>query len=189
MSHTNLDFCSSTGRNMNWELLPRLLFSIILLAGTTELGGCYRGSRPPRIGSPALDFTIQDSERKVTLREFRGQVVVVNFWASWCPPCIAETPSLVRMQKRLAGKNVVVVGISADEDDNAYRAFLKKYDISFVTVRDPTAKIQHLYGTVQIPESYIIDRQGNLRRKIVNAIDWESPEIMTFLTRTADERR
>jgi cytochrome c biogenesis protein CcmG, thiol:disulfide interchange protein DsbE len=93
------------------------------------------------------------------------------------------------MQKQFKGKGVVVLGISADEDEAAYHAFLKKYDISFMTVRDPSVKIQHLYGTVQIPESYIIDGQGVLRRKIVNAIDWESPEIRMFLSEIAGTRR
>lgn len=167
----------------------RIVVPVLVLTYVCALSGCYGGSRPPRIGSKALDFTIQDTDRKVSLLDFRGQVVVVNFWASWCPPCIAETPSLVRMQTRFKDKGVVVVGISADEDAAAYHAFLKRYDISFVTVRDPSAKVQHLYGTVQIPESYIIDGQGVLRRKIVNAIDWEQPEIMTFLTRTSEGRR
>jgi len=174
------------GRSMVRQRASRILIFALEVSWVCGLTGCYGGSRPPRIGGSALDFTLQDSDRKVTLRDFRGQVVVVNFWASWCPPCIAETPSLVRMQKRFKDKGVVVVGVSADEDEAAYHAFLKKYDITFVTVREPSAKLQHLYGTAQIPESYIIDAQGNLRRKVVNAIDWESPEIVTFLTRTAE---
>ena len=165
---------------------------VILLTATSwlfMLSSCYKGSRPPRVGKPSQDFTIQDNERKVSLHDFRGQVVVLNFWASWCPPCIAETPSLVRMEKQLAGKGVVVLGVSADEDQAAYHAFLKKYDITFLTVRDPSANVQHEYGTKLIPESYVIDAHGVLRRKIVNAIDWQAPEITTFLTRVAADRR
>ena len=92
------------------------------------------------------------------------------------------------MQTRLKGKGIVVLGVSADEDEAAYHAFIRKYDISFLTIRDPTAKLQHLYGTIQIPESYIIDANGVLRRKIVNAIDWESPEIINFLSALAEQR-
>jgi cytochrome c biogenesis protein CcmG, thiol:disulfide interchange protein DsbE len=164
----------------------RISLFILLLSGVCGLNGCYGGSRPPRIGNTALDFTIRDAGREVTLREFRGKVVVVNFWASWCPPCIAETPSLVRMQNRFKDKGVVVLGISADEDERAYQAFLKKYDITFLTIRDPSTRVQTLYGTAKLPESYIIDAQGVLRRKVVNAIDWETPEITTFLMRTTE---
>jgi len=77
----------------------------------------------------------------------------------------------------------VVVAISADEDDSAYHRFINKYGMDFVTVRDPTAKIQHLYGTIQIPETYVIDREGVLRRKFINSVDWDSPEVFNFLNR------
>lgn len=145
------------------------------------LAGCYRGSRPSGIGNPAPDFTVHDTDRTVTLRQFRGQVVVLNFWASWCPPCITETPSLVAMQQRLKDKGVIVVAISADEDEQAYRRFIKDYGMNFVTVRDPSERVEHLYGTVKIPETYVIDRNGFLRRKFVSSADWNSPEVLHFL--------
>ena len=157
--------------------LPILLFCLVLLSG------CYGGTRPPRIGKAAPDFVVQDAERRVTLSQFKGQVVVLNFWASWCPPCVAETPSLVRMQQKLKDKGVIVVAISADEDDGAYHRFINKYGMDFVTVRDPSAKIQHMYGTIQIPETYIIDRDGVLRRKFANAFDWSTPEVTDFLSK------
>lgn len=156
---------------------PIVLFSLILLSG------CYGGTRPVRIGKPAPDFVVQDSERRVTLSQFKGQVVVLNFWASWCPPCVAETPSLVRMHQKLKDKGVVVVAISADEDEGAYHRFINKYGMDFVTVRDPSTKIQRLYGTIQLPETYIIDRDGVLRRKFANAFDWNTPEVTDFLSR------
>ena len=162
--------------------MRRLSFPITLLA-LVFLSGCYGGSRPPRIGKPAPDFVVQDAERRVTLSQFKGQVVVLNFWASWCPPCIAETPSLVRMQQKLRDKGVVVVAISADEDEGAYHRFINKYGMDFVTVRDPSTKTQRMYGTIQLPETYIIDRDGMLRRKFANAFDWSTPEITDFLSK------
>jgi peroxiredoxin len=159
----------------------RISFSIAVL-GLILLAGCYGGTRPPRIGKAAPDFVVQDAERRVTLSQFKGQVVVLNFWASWCPPCVAETPSLVRLQQKLKDKGVVVVAISADEDEGAYKRFINKYGMDFVTVRDPSAKIQHMYGTIQIPETYIIDRDGMLRRKFANAFDWSTPEVNDFLS-------
>jgi len=147
------------------------------------LVGCYHGSPPKGIGSPAPEFTIQDDEKKITLEQFRGKVVVLTFWASWCAPCITETPSLVAMQERLKSQGVVVVAISADEDEDAYHRFIKQYGVNFITIREPDERTQHLYGTEAIPETYIVDRNGILRRRLINAVDWQFPEILEFLSR------
>ncbi len=156
----------------------------ILVAGLlASLIGCYSGTRPPRIGSNAPDFTLQDEDRKVTLSQFRGQVVVLNFWATWCPPCVQETPSLVQMQQRLKDKGVVVVAVSIDVDEGAYHRFLTDYHVSMLTVRDPDEKSPALYGTRGWPETYIIDRTGVLRRKFIGPVDWGSPEVTDFLTK------
>lgn len=147
------------------------------------LVGCYSGSRPPRIGSPAPDFTVQDAERKVTLSQYRGQVVVLNFWATWCPPCVEETPSLVQMNDRLKNKGITLVGVSVDVDADAYHRFLKDHKIEYVTVRDVDQKSNNLYGTFKFPETYIIDRNGTLRRKFIGPVDWNSREITEFLSK------
>ncbi len=147
------------------------------------LAGCYSGGNPTRIGSNAPDFTVQDSDHKVTLSQFRGRVVVLNFWGTFCPPCIEETPSLVRMQNQMRGKGVVVLAVSIDTDDAAYHKFLKEYQINLVTVRDGEQKSSALYGTVGWPETYIIDRNGIIRRKFIGAVDWTSPEITDYLSK------
>jgi len=126
---------------------------------------------------------VKDADRTVKLSDYRGQVVVLNFWASWCPPCIQETPSLVQMQARLKDKGVVVLGVSEDADEDAYHRFLQRFSVNMVTVRDPSAKTKGLYGTVLIPETFIIDRKGVVRRKFVSAVDWNTPEITDFLTK------
>ena len=147
------------------------------------LSGCYGGSRPPRIGTSAPDFIVQDTDHKVELRDFRGKIVVLNFWATWCPPCVEEMPSLVQLEQRLSNKGVTVVGVSVDVDGDAYHKFLKDYKVDFLTVRDPDQKTSHLYGTFKYPETYIIDRKGIMRRKFIGAVDWSSPEIVDFLTK------
>lgn len=145
------------------------------------LAGCYGGSRPANIGTPAPDFTVQDSDRKVSLDELRGKVVVLNFWATWCPPCIEEMPSLVQLQQKMKGKGVEVLAISVDADQSAYNDFLKQHNVDLLTVRDADQKSNNLYGTFKFPETYIIDRQGVLRRKFIGAIDWGTPEIQDYL--------
>ena len=147
------------------------------------LSGCYSGSRPPRIGSNAPDFTVQDSDRSVTLSRYRGQVVVLNFWATWCPPCVEEMPSLVEMQRRMKPKGVTVIAVSMDVDQGAYNQFIKDHNVNLLTVRDPNQKSNTLYGTSKFPETYIIDRNGVMRRKFIGAVDWSTPEITDFLSK------
>jgi len=147
------------------------------------LVGCYGGSRPPRIGSAAPDFVVQDADRKVELRDFRGKTLVLNFWATWCPPCVDEMPSLVQLEQRFGNKGITVVGVSVDVDSDAYHKFLKDYKVDFLTVRDPDQKSSHLYGTFKYPETYVIDRNGIVRRKFIGAVDWNQPEIVDFLNK------
>jgi cytochrome c biogenesis protein CcmG/thiol:disulfide interchange protein DsbE len=163
------------------SVLPGIL--TLFLALTLTLAGCYGGSRPPHVGSSAPDFTVQDGDRKVSLDEFRGKILVLNFWATWCPPCVDEMPSLAQMQQKMKGKGVRVLAISVDVDQSAYQTFLTSYKVDLLTVRDPAQKSNNLYGTFKFPETYIIDRQGVLRRKFVGPIDWGQPEIVEYLAR------
>jgi cytochrome c biogenesis protein CcmG/thiol:disulfide interchange protein DsbE len=144
---------------------------------------CFHGSRPQHIGEAAPDFTVQDSDRKITLNQFRGDVVVLNFWASWCAPCQQETPSLISMQDRTRAKGVVVLGVSIDVDDDSYHRFLKQSGVNFVTVRDPDQNVSSMYGTHGWPETYIVDRQGVVRRKVVGPINWNAPDVIEFLSK------
>ena len=145
------------------------------------LSGCYGGSRPPRVGSAAPDFAVRDAERTVTLSQFKGQVLVLNFWATWCLPCVEEMPLLVRMQQRMQSKAVTVLAVSIDVDESNYRRFLKDHNVNLLTVRDPDQKTNSLYGTSKFPETYIIDRNGVVRRKFIGAVDWTAPDILDFL--------
>jgi cytochrome c biogenesis protein CcmG, thiol:disulfide interchange protein DsbE len=155
----------------------------LLLALTLSLTACYRGSHPPRIGNPAPDFTVQDGAKAVTLHNLRERVIVLNFWATWCPPCVQELPSLEQLQNKFKGRGVEVVGISVDVDGKAYQQFLKDHNVDFLTLRDPDQKTNTLYGTFKFPETYIIDRRGILRRKFIGAVDWNAPEIVDFLSK------
>ncbi len=166
--------------------MRRLAHGLLVLAGLAlilTLAGCYSGSRPPRIGSNAPDFTVQDSQNKVTLSQFRGQVVVLNFWATWCPPCVEEMPSLVEMQRRMKDKGITVVAVSIDVDEIAYKKFVKEHGVNLLTVRDPEQKTPTLYGTHGWPETFIIDRNGVMRRKFIGPVDWTNAEITGFLSK------
>jgi peroxiredoxin len=158
-------------------------FAALALSACLLAIGCNSGSRPQHVGSAAKDFSLQDSDRKVNLNQFRGQVLVLNFWATWCPPCVEELPSLMNMQDRLRGRGVVVLGVSIDVDQAAYHRFLKERNVNFLTVLDPEQKVAGMYGTSGWPETYIIDRQGVLRRKFIGPVDWNSAEVVQFLSK------
>ena len=158
----------------------RAIAGLILLLA---LSGCYSGTRPPRIGTVAPDFTVQDAQNKVTLSQLRGQVVVLNFWATWCAPCVEEVPSLVEMQRRMKAKGVTVLAVSVDVDESAFRQFIKQHGVNLMAVRDPDQKSNSLYGTSKFPETFVIDRNGVMRRKFIGAVDWTDPEVTEFLSR------
>lgn len=142
--------------------------------------GCDRGRHPRELGKIAPAFTIDDGAQTVSLSQYRGQVVLINFWASWCAPCVDELPSLLALHHRLPA--LAILGVSIDSDPQAYRNFLAQYRIDFPTVRDPSQNTMHRFGTVQIPESYLIDRSGHIVRKYVSEQDWTSPEIVGTLS-------
>jgi cytochrome c biogenesis protein CcmG, thiol:disulfide interchange protein DsbE len=104
---------------------------------------------------------------------------LLNFWASSCGPCVQETPALIALHHE--HPDLAILAVSVDEDPDAYRRFLARFHVDLTTVRDPNQTAARLYGTSIWPETYIIDRKGILRRKVVGDPDWFNPEIRTFL--------
>ncbi len=141
---------------------------------------CYQGTRPAQINTEAPLFTVTDSDHSVSLKDLRGKVVVLNFWATWCPPCVEEMPALLALQKDM-GPNVVILAVSTDVDESAYKQFIRDHHVDLLTVRDGANKANALYGTFKFPETYIIDRDGKIRRKFIGAANWTSPDIENYL--------
>jgi cytochrome c biogenesis protein CcmG, thiol:disulfide interchange protein DsbE len=140
----------------------------------------YRQGEASIAGKPAQDFPITLSGKSERLSDLKGKVVVLNFWATWCPPCVEETPALNRLQKYIDSRNGMVLGVSVDEDGAAYDKFLKDQAVVFPTYRDSTKKSATDYGTSMYPETYIIDRHGKIARKFVGAQQWDSPEMLAY---------
>ena len=128
--------------------------------------------------SPAFQITT-DSGQSVAMPNFRGKLLVLNFWASWCGPCIQETPSLSQFAQQYASRNVVVLGVSVDKDPKAYQAFLQKYRPAFLTVRESNLHAE--FGTFMYPESYLIDANGKVLQKFAEAVDWSDPKITQLI--------
>lgn len=152
------------------------LGSLIALALGT---GCDRGAHPVNADRVAPDFTVSDGENTIHLANYRGKVVLLNLWWSQCPPCIQETPALEQLHHDRP--DIAILAVSIDEDPGSYRHFLNRFHVDLNTVRDPDQSVAKLYGTDGWPETYIIDRKGVIRRKIVGDPDWSNPEIRNFL--------
>jgi cytochrome c biogenesis protein CcmG/thiol:disulfide interchange protein DsbE len=140
----------------------------------------YRQGEPTVAGKTAQDFPTEIAGKPGHLRDLRGKVVVLNFWATWCPPCIEETPSLNKLQKYIESRGGVVLGVSVDEDPAAYDKFLKDYSVVFPTFREPTRKVALDYGTSVFPDTYIIDRHGKIVRKFFSSQQWDSPDMLAY---------
>jgi cytochrome c biogenesis protein CcmG/thiol:disulfide interchange protein DsbE len=146
-----------------------------------------RALRPVVVGEPAPAFTMPALRRgsvtpdSIRLSSFRQKVVVLNFWATWCPPCVEETPSLNKFAAEMENKGVTVVGVSVDQDPAALTKFAADYHLSFLLARDPDQIVAARYGTFKFPETYILDRDGKVAEKIIGAIDWQDPRIAAFV--------
>ena len=165
---------------MDYHRAVKRIISSTVFTCLIFLAACNNGSHPPRIGSDAPQFTITDSQRTVSLNQFQGKPVVLNFWATWCPPCIQEMPSLVQLQKQL-GDKVTILAVSEDDDDTAYKQFVRDHNVDLLTVRDTRQKTNGLYGTTGFPETFVIDRTGKIVRKFIGPQEWTSPEIVDYL--------
>jgi peroxiredoxin len=133
---------------------------------------------PVTVGAQAPDFRAKDlSTGKVkTLADYRGEVVLLNVWATWCPPCIVEMPSMQRLHEAYGSRGLKVVAVSIDDyvGEDSVRAFAKGLGLTFEILHDPTHAIEKAYQTTGYPESFVIDRGGTIRKKWISAADWNS---------------
>ena len=156
--------------------------AVVLLA-LFLASGCNKPEAPAVEGNPAPDFTLKDlSGRPVQLSSLRGKVVLVNFWATWCPPCREEVPSLIRMNQAMQGKPFQLLAVSIDEGGkDAVADFFRKSGASLPALLDTDGKVARRYGTTGVPETFVIDTKGVIMKKVVGGMDWSSPEVLAAL--------
>ena len=133
---------------------------------------------------PAPDFTFPGLDGKmVSLSDYKGKVVLVNIWATWCPPCVDEMPSMEKLYNKFKGQNFEILAVSIDEPGlKAVAPFMRKFNLTFPALIDSKGAINAVYGVTGVPESFIIDKQGILAKKIVGPVDWASPAIFRFFS-------
>jgi cytochrome c biogenesis protein CcmG/thiol:disulfide interchange protein DsbE len=159
----------------------RLLILLLCILSGALVFSIYAGINQRVVveGDTAPDFTITaDNGTTVSMPHFQGKLLVLNFWASWCKPCEEETPSLSQLAAQYADKGVVVLTVSVDEKEDAYRKFLARYKPAFLTVRE--RNLHEKFGTFMYPETYIITPDGKVLHKIAASADWSDPRVMEY---------
>ncbi len=152
---------------------------VVTLSLTLLAAGCDRGDHPTQINQPAPDFTVSDGITSIHLSDYRGKVVLLNFWESHCGPCILELPSLLQFHREHA--NIPILSVSSDTDAEAYQKFIEQRHVDLINVRDPKQSAGDKFGITGWPETFVIDRNGRIRRRFIGATDWSDPEIAKFL--------
>lgn len=164
--------------------LERIL-QLLIVVSLGMLVGVVATSVEERVvaaGDKAPNFSVTtDSGRTISRSNFGGKILVLNFWATWCPPCVDEIPSLEEFHRQLSGSGVVVLAVSVDRNGEQYSRFLQKAGITFQTARDPDATVSSRYGTFKYPESYVIDQNGKVVQKIIGATNWTDPRMINYI--------
>jgi peroxiredoxin len=142
------------------------------------------------IGSTAPEFHAIDlhTGRPARLADYRGKVLLLNIWATWCQPCRIEMPAMERLAQRLAGTDFRIVAVSIDTDDSTVvSAFAKQLGLTFDILHDRSGRIQSQYQTTGVPESFVVDRHGVIRKRVMGAAEWDSPANDVLFRRLLDE--
>jgi peroxiredoxin len=139
-------------------------------------------TRQIQVGFPAPNFTFPDlNGRQISLSDQRGKVVLINIWATWCPPCKQEMPSMQKLYERFKGENFEILAVSIDSTGrDAVAPFMRTMNLTFPALLDSKEDIRTLYGVTGVPESFIIDKEGIVVEKIIGPIDWAAPKAFLF---------
>ncbi len=156
------------------------IVSLLLLIGSAIVW--VQRSSQPRGVFPAPDFTLSDlNGSQVRLAELRGQVVFLNLWATWCPPCRTEMPSMDALYRRFRDRGLAMLAVSQDVNGaEAVRPFIEEIQPSFSVLLDPEGRLSTRYGVTGYPETFVIDRTGNVVHHHVGPAEWDSPAVLSF---------
>jgi peroxiredoxin len=148
-----------------WTMI--IAIGVVLLAAVGGLGGnpvLAMGERVPMTGMPAADFNLTDlNGERHELSQYRGQIVLLNFWATWCKPCTTEMPAMQACYDKLRDKGFVVLAVNELEDDDKVRAHIREYKHTFPVLMDRENRVANLYGVYGLPVSVFIDEAGIVR--------------------------
>lgn len=128
---------------------------------------------------PAKALALPDMNgKKFDLASYRGRVVLVNFWATYCPPCLKEMPSMERLQKRMAGKPFAILSVNVGEQNSDVQAFLKRVPVTFPILMDREASRLKAWKAFALPSSFVVDAQGRVRYVMFGGTEWDEPDAL-----------
>ncbi len=178
------------GVTLLW-LLPALFLLAFVAYGVLTRPSVPLDDSVPRVGQALADFILPDLQgNPVQLSALRGKVVLTNFWATWCPPCVEEMPTMQRLYDRLHERGLEVLAISIDAlGAQVVGPLMQQYRLTFPALLDPEGRVERLYRTSGVPESLIVDKHGLLVEEVVGPRDWSHPQIIAMFERllTASE--
>ena len=162
-------------------------FCLSLLLLLFALPACTKEEKPAMEGNPAPNFTLKDlSGHDVRLADLRGKVVLLNFWATWCPPCREEIPSMMRLNLAMAGKPFQMLAVSINEGGaQEVEPYFRQSGTNLPALLDTTQAVSKRYGLTGVPESFVIDKKGVILKKVVGGMDWSDPSVIKFITDAA----
>jgi len=157
---------------------------ILPLAACDRQENTSRAKSSPVQNKPAPDITVKALDgTELKLSDLKGKVVMLNFWATWCPPCREEIPSMMKLNSRMEGKPFQMLAVSLDEGGRAdVETFFKNSGFKLPAYTDPSKKAASAYGVTGVPETYIIDTKGIVAKKVIGPLKWDDPEVLSFLT-------
>ncbi len=166
-----------------------IVILISLLVLSFFLIHCQRNQKVAKIGESVPDVAlIDEQEIKLKLSDLKGSVVFVNFWASWCPPCIEEIPSIEALFRSLSGEqNFKMITILYRDDMDQISKSARKQGYTFPIYRDPDSSAAQQFGITGVPETFIIDKKGILRDKVIGPYNWDSPAVTGTLLQLINE--
>lgn len=163
---------------MKRAVLPLALGAVILVGVVTLLQTQQRS----RVGFPAPNFRLPTLEgRTIELSDYKGKLVFLNFWATWCPPCREEMPSMERLHRRMANRQFVMLAVNQDTSAEPVREFVRSLGLSFTVALDPTGTLPPRYGVTGYPETFLVDPAGQVVRHVIGPLEWDDPSVLAFL--------
>jgi peroxiredoxin len=157
-----------------------VISAVVLLLLLFFSKGGSKGTKIIGIRDKAPEFSLMSLDgKRINLSDYRGKVVMLHFWATWCPPCVEEVPTIETLYRNTLGKDFVILAVSVDEGGAAsIRSFMQRNKLSFPVLLDPDHAVSGLYGTYKFPETYIIGRNGIVKDKVIGPRDWAVPAVV-----------